>query len=187
MNSLLSASLFSSKRCPSVRAGSSLIELLVYLSCGVIICCLIGQVALTITRAARVQTSVVEAWVTVALALDRLHEDLKKAPSDFRQWKVRSAHALIFTLKNRSEHRDYGWYRDKGRLVRVVGTYNKETACWSHRAMSIVLDAAESITFRFDHYNEEQLAGVKVTLTKRIKNHEIKLSSYTCLKNGPLP
>lgn len=161
-----------------MKRGTSLLELLIYLCCTMLIGTLAGHLAFCYAQESRERTSRIDGWLQLALALDRLHEDLKRAPKDPSLWKKRTSHALIFMLgKN-----DCGWFLERGRVVRVTGVYNKTTQRWSDRATSVILDLAASLTFRCKHGFDGELSGVKATMTKKCGKRLLNLDCFTALR-----
>lgn len=160
-----------------MQNGTSLLELLIYLLCTVLISTLGGHLALSYMLEARQRTARVDAWVQLALALDRVHDDLKLAPADSLLWKKRTAEVLIFRLGQK----DCGWYCQRGRIVRITGIYDKNENHWSERASSVILDAAESLRFRCKH-RDDKLSGVKVSITKKCGKRLLHLDCFTAIK-----
>lgn len=163
-----------------MKQGTTLLELMVYVACTVLIASLAGQLALSYVQEARQRALRIDTWVQLALALDRLHADLRLAPQDPSLWKKRSTTMLIFPLGQY----DCGWCIEHGRLVRVTGIYDTTAHHWAQRATSTVLDAADCI-FRCTH-DGTHIVGIKATLAKKCANCIVSLDCFTALKKGNL-
>lgn len=143
-----------------MRKGTSLLEVVVYLACCVLISTLAGHMILSVHKTIHDRRVAMDAALSGSLALNRMLEDLKKASVHHERWKLREKDAVIFSLN----HQDCGWFVSKGRLIRVTGIYNKHTTTWSERAVSVILDSVESLSFAYRHNTPTILAGVKISL-----------------------
>ncbi len=135
--------------------GMSLVEVLIYLVCWSLLMSLSGYAVVTMYQVAKKSSTAIEHMMQLAIALHRITDDLHHASS----WKKRGQDAAIFVLKEQ----DCGWLIDKKRLLRVTGCYHRGRRTWSHRAISVVLDSLESLSFNYA-FKQGRLVGVKVRL-----------------------
>ena len=130
-----------------MRQGTTLFEVVVYIACCLVICSLAGHLSLTLRKTAQERIQIADTWVSLSLALNRLVDDLKRAPCNPLYWKKRMKTEIIFSLNGN----DYGWLLNKGRLIRITGMYNTDLEKWSKRATSVILNSVEMLSFRFSH------------------------------------
>ncbi len=157
--------------------GSSLIEVLVYLACSVLLCSLVGQLMLGLRQAAYERSQALDEWVELAIALNQLLDDLKYAPKDLSLWKRAARNEVIFPLR----HTDCGWCIDRKRLVRVTGKHFFNG--WSGRATSVVMESAQKLNFKFEKKQSgKEFVGVAVTLEmKGARGQTKRLEGFTSL------
>lgn len=161
-----------------MQRGTSLVEVLIYIACTVVMCSLAGQLAYSISKVARERSHIIDSFVQATLALERLLNDIKH--TDSHHWKKTERSALIFSR----ESDDCGWFIERGRLVRVTGAYDIGTQQWSKRGTSVLLDSIEAIIVEFYYDKQQILTGVRVGLTLKHGNKMKTLAGFVAVTEG---
>ena len=104
-------------------------------------------------------------------------DDIKLTSSDPLGWKKKDQSAFIFSRLGM----DCGWCIERGRLVRITGTYDTSMQYWSKRATSVILDSIETliIDYRCDH--EHTLIGLQVQLKIKTGDKPISLEGFAAV------
>ncbi len=119
----------------SKKQGFSLVEVLIYLPCSLLLCSCMAYLSQQFQGALLKAAATAETSIELALALDSVINDLAQLTVSGSQWKEAKATHLIFN----NGHHDIGWLVDNARLLRITGSYCKETGCWKKRATTVFL------------------------------------------------
>lgn len=136
------------------KSGVSLLEMLIYIACCALIASLAGKFIVDVHKASKERVCSMDTWVSAVLALDRLVTDIKQAA----RVKKCTQGMIILHVKEY----DCGWFVHNSRLVRVTGIYGT-TGHWSHRAVAIVLDSIESLSFHCIK-KKNKVVGIKISI-----------------------
>ncbi len=78
-------------------------------------------------------------------AHDILIRDIQEAPADYTQWKEQQADCIIW----HTPKADIGWCKQKDRLVRIEGMYDRVKKEWTKQTKSVVAMPVKAVTFTF--------------------------------------
>lgn len=143
------------------HAGSTLIELLVYLVVGAF---LIGMVAMASviwrTHTSQLQERLSHQIATSA-GLDLLVRDIQQAPIELRLWHANRADALMW---HGARNLDYGYAWKDQKLIRTEGQWSEAHNLWLHKTQSLVLSDVTACSFVLNiHQNEVRSISYSVS------------------------
>ncbi len=139
--------------------GFGLQELLVYVACSILFITLVGTCTLELHRSTKRHALLNERLVELAVALDRICKIIEAAPREKRLWKLNNESAAIF----RTDRGDRGIVVENGRLLSMIGIFDRVQHCWLKRSSSVLLEHARMrITF---YYSAGSLVGLRIQLT----------------------
>ncbi len=149
------------------KNGLSILEFLIYLTCSILLFSLAGYATVRVREAQQKRAQLLERWIQLALAMDKVIDDLSQAPSSLTSWKKMAQDEFIFVV-GQCERKVT--LRNK-RLIRCDGHCNQ-----TKKGMSIVLDGVSQVIF--DYYVQgNALLGIRCVITLD-DSQDLSLESY---------
>ena len=159
----------------TVHRGATLIEFIVYLLVAAIavgICCSVLEHSYATCTKKSAQFA---RLADVYGSLEMVARDLNGAPSAYGQWKRADEDCMVW----QQGQNDLGWLYERGKLCRVVGTYDEQRAAWKKKTKSCLARGLDRCQFMI-HRSGERITSVETRIV-----HDGRTALWTsCPRDG---
>ncbi|MBA2306771.1 hypothetical protein H0W26_01400 [Candidatus Dependentiae bacterium] len=160
----------------SGKQGFSFTELLIYLPCSLVLVGCAAYLSQNFHEALVRAATSVDTTIEIALAMDYLITDISQFAPGHSNWKKVEPTCIIIN----NGIRDVGWMLHKSRLLRITGSYCRDTDSWKGRATTVFLQQVE--LFECRAYGPlDSPRAIRCTITKKHERKLCKLTSFTAV------